>query len=283
MRAPNPKRSVSLALAGVLLPLFLAPGAIGSAAPLSQRTAITAVIVLREGDNLTLNRGSEDGFRKGDKLLTSHSVNGKFIASGAAIITRVYGTTSEAHITEQSGAVGPEDNVTLDVSVPAPKTAPVPSERTRKTLRALKAAPVPTPPVEPPRKVLAPLPLLPQFSADKEGGACFAFDFTNEGDKEIDTGLFRTSAHLIFDAEDYRTIPITLSGDYNLAPGKTRAFSLHLSDFTVARDKDVWPLKSGRHTALIKFGGRQYGPLTFDWRADAPAQPSQGAAAPKAE
>jgi hypothetical protein len=111
------------------------------------------------------------------------------------------------------------------------------------------------------------LPLLPQYSAAGAGVPAFAFDYTNDNEKAVDTSLYRTAVHMIFDGQDYGTHPTTLTGDYMLDPGKTRAFSLSMADFTVTKDTDVWPLKPGRHTVLFKFGGKQFGPLTFDWRA----------------
>ena len=61
-------------------------------------------------------------------------------------------------------------------------------------------------------------------------------------------------------------VPTPPSGPDLLEAGKTRAFSFTLTEFTVSKDSDAWPLKSGRHTALIKFGNKQYGPLIFDGR-----------------
>jgi outer membrane biosynthesis protein TonB len=278
--------------AAVLLMLFTLLKGVSSMAQPPPRPAITGTIMLRDGQTVTLNCGSQDGLRKGDKLQVSHSVNGKMVPSGRLVVTRVYGTNAEARVTEQTGVVGPEDVVTLDTSVPVPvpKPTPKPSEPTRQTskpseptrepTRKTPKTPVQTPPKEPINsepihEVVSTLPLLPQFSTDKAGGASFTFDFTNENPKPFDTAVYRSSAHLIFDGEDYRMLPMTQGGPDLLESGKKRTFSFALTDFTVSKDMDVWPLKSGRHTALIKFGGKQFGPLTFDWRGDTTAQPSK--------
>ena len=221
--------------------------------------------------------------------------------SGTIVVTRVSGTNAEARVTEQTGSVSPEDVVTLELPVPKPSPpAPTPGETTRKTSKdtpktekdsaqtppavrtpartPTKATaqtpkePVQTPAAEPSREGTATLPLLPQFSDGKAGGASFTFDFTNDNAKTFDTAIYRESAHLIFDGQDYRTLPLAQNGVALLESGKTRKFSFALTDFTVSKDSDVWPLKSGRHTVLIKFGGKQFGPLIFDWRGDSPAQ-----------
>jgi hypothetical protein len=273
------------ALAVILgLALLAAPHPVRVAAQSqSQRPSITGAILLREGDKVTIDRGSQHGLRKGDKLQVLHGINGKLIPAGALLVTRVFGTTAEAKVTEQNGAVGPEDVVIFQDAPASAKpsepphrsTAPAarqtPQEQpvtTSKTVREPSTATTTAQPAEPTRKVEMPLPLLPQFSADKAGGASFSFDFTNESEKVLDASIYRLSARLIYDGQDYRTVSTTLAGNYNITPGKTRSFSLSLTDFTLVNDKDVWPLKSGRHTVVIRFGGKQYGPLLFDWRSD---------------
>jgi hypothetical protein len=273
-------------LLGLVLLMSSRPAQVRAQQP-AQRPTITATIVLRESDKVTLNRGSQDGLRKGDTLKVSHFVNGRYFVTGTVVVTKVYGTTAIAKITDQSGALGPEDTATFEDTTPAP-VAPArkpATEPARKSVpepvataptagptpaQAGKTAPTSSPllPTELTHKIDVPLPLLPEFSGDKAGGASFSLDFTNEGEKVIDTSAYRLSARLILDGQDYRTIKPTLTGNYNLAPGKVRSFSFSLSDFTVASDKDVWPLKSGRHTVTIRFGGNQYGPLTFEWRGD---------------
>ena len=272
-----------------------------SAAQTLPRPVITGTILLREGEKVTLNRGSQDGVRKGDKFQVSHYVNGKMMPSGTIVVTRVSGTNAEARVTEQSGSVSPEDVVTLELPVPKPSSpAPTPGETTRKTTKdtsKTEKEPVQTPPAvrtpartptkataqtpkepvqmspaEPVREATATLPLLPQFSDGKAGGAGFAFDFTNDNAKPFDTAIYRESAHLIFDGQEYRMLPLAHNGIALLESGKTRKFSFALTDFTVSKDSDAWPLKSGRHTALIKFGGKQFGPLVFDWRGEGAAQ-----------
>jgi len=72
--------------------------------------------------------------------------------------------------------------------------------------------PVQTPAADPSREATATLPLLPQFSDGKAGGASFTFDFTNDNAKTFDTAIYRESAHLIFDGQDYRTLPLAQNG-----------------------------------------------------------------------
>jgi hypothetical protein len=263
----------------------------------SGRPTVTATILLREKDTVTLNRGQQDGLRKGDKLRAVHYVNGQYFTTGTLELIKVYNTTSIARITEQSGALGTEDNAVFELTTPAPATparsaspapaaptrsaAPAPSSKSAQnpaataSAGATKPAPatISTQDLEATRKTEVALPLLPAFSSDKTAGAAFSLDFTNDGDKVLDTSAFRLSARLTFDGQDYRTPKTTLTGNYNLAPGKTRTFTFNLTDFTIAGDSDVWPLKAGRHTVVIRFGGKQYGPVTFQWNAGSSPMP----------
>ena len=191
MRTGN-SRGVLFFTVVCLLMLFPLRRGVSSKAQTPPRPAITGTILLRDGQTVTLNRGSQDGLRKGDKLQVSHIFNGKMFPSGRLVVTRVSGTNAEARVTEQTGTVGPEDIVTLDTSVPVPAPAPVKSEPTKKVAKETapaeptrKAAKEPVqsepakkttktpiqPPSEPDREVAAPQPLVPQFSTDKAGGA----------------------------------------------------------------------------------------------------------------
>jgi hypothetical protein len=250
----------------------------------AQRPTVRATIVLRDKERIVINRGAGDGLRKGDKLTVIHEADGRLYRSGTLLITHVYRTTSEAIITQQIGAVGPEDTALFDPAAQVTKSATPPTTAPPSTPPA--TAPAKPSPAEPAkskliaipiykpeaRKEIPQLPLLAQFSTNGSGAA-FMLDYTNDTEKDFDTALYRTSAHLILDNLDYRTQPVTLTGNYSLEPGKSRSFSFHLSDFMVTKDTEVWPLKPGRHTILIKFGGKDYGPLTFDWRGDSPAVP----------
>lgn len=256
--------SVAIGVLGLALLITLSSRRIAAQQP--ERPAITATIVSRQGDRLTLNQGAQGGLRKGDKFRALHYFNGEWVRSGLLEIIRVYGTTADAKILEESGSIGPEDIATLENAPPPPP----PAKPARKTPAepAPKKSDIRAQRSEPDRKAVALLPLLPQFSASSADGVAFTCDFTNDTSEVMDMAPYRTTAHLILDDEDYRTLPVTLTESVNVAPGKTQSFSFHLTDFTVVKDKDIWPLKNGRHTILLKFGGKQYGLLRFDWRGD---------------
>ena len=50
-----------------------------------------------------------DGLRVGDQLLVSHTADGKTRTVGRLTLTLAYATDAEAHVSEETGVIGPED------------------------------------------------------------------------------------------------------------------------------------------------------------------------------
>ncbi|MHC4176321.1 MAG: hypothetical protein ACYSWU_02375 [Planctomycetota bacterium] len=129
----------------------------------------------------------------------------------------------------------------------------------------------------------ATLPLVPVFSTALDGPE-FTLDYlndTNDAVKTIDL-LQGSSATLDGQVYPHGMIPGS-AGKPMLEPGETLSRTINLKQYlpfakfkqmgyskTLKRWRWKTPLKPGKHTLLVKFGDKEYGPITFLWKGDVP-------------
>lgn len=115
----------------------------------------------------------------------------------------------------------------------------------------------------------ADLPLLPDLSASAAVPG-FTLDFQNDSAQKISVLPLLENVTLLLDGREYKTRGVVFFGYPYLAANQARAFTFLLTDFTLFNDAENWPLKTGRHTAVIRFGSKRFGPLRFIWNVKTP-------------
>jgi hypothetical protein len=124
--------------------------------------------------------------------------------------------------------------------------------------------------------------LVPAFSPAQDGPT-FHLAYTNDSAETADiTDLLQTSS-IVLDGKTYPRQTVKFCGNANLSPGQTWTSTFTVSGYlpvnlaqrqgyskTLKRWRWKTPLESGRHTVLVKLGGKEYGPVTFTWDADTP-------------
>lgn len=123
-------------------------------------------------------------------------------------------------------------------------------------------------------------PVVPVFSTALDSPK-FIIDYTNDTGEALDIAELLMRSSVVFDDKEYRCTGYKGTGGWQLAPGKTKTFTIGLSSYMpgweqkgYSRKLKRWrwqpPLESGRHTLLVKFGNNEYGPITFVWDGDVP-------------
>jgi len=123
-------------------------------------------------------------------------------------------------------------------------------------------------------------PLVPVFSTALDSPK-FVLDYSNDTNEAVDIpGLLRGSS-VVLDGKVYPRTGVKFVGNPSLGPGRTKSFTITLAAYlpkwekkgyskTLKRWRWKSPLKSGRHTLLVKLGDKEYGPITFVWEGDGP-------------
>lgn len=129
----------------------------------------------------------------------------------------------------------------------------------------------------------ATLPLGPVFSTALDG-PLFTLDYVNDTNDSVSTvGLLQGSS-VTLDGRVYpHAIVPGIAGKPMLEPGEKLSPLIILNNYlpsakfkkmgyskTLERWRWKTPLKSGKHTLLVKFGDKEYGPITFLWMGDVP-------------
>jgi len=124
------------------------------------------------------------------------------------------------------------------------------------------------------------LPLVSVFSTAQDGPE-FSIEYVNDTNKVVSITNLLNSSTVTLDGAVYPHIVLKYVGNSTLSPGQTISIPIDLGsylpnwlkrDFSTVLKRWRWeaPLESGRHTLLVNFGGRVYGPTTFMWNADVP-------------
>lgn len=124
------------------------------------------------------------------------------------------------------------------------------------------------------------LPLIPIISTAADGPE-FNLDHTNDTDEAIDIPNLLSASSIVLDDKVYPCVVVKFGGRASLDRGQKKSFRVSLSAYLPKSEKKGYsevlkrwrwkvPLKSGRHTLLVKFGTNEYGPITFIWDGDHP-------------
>lgn len=85
----------------------------------------------------------------------------------------------------------------------------------------------------------------------------------------------------MIDGTTYTRHTLKFAGNSNLGPGKKHSFTIDLASYLPPGERKGYskalkewrwsiPLESGRHTITINLDKKEYGPITFIWKADVP-------------
>ena len=124
------------------------------------------------------------------------------------------------------------------------------------------------------------LPLVPVFSTAQDSPA-FTLDYVNDTSESVNImGLMQNMSGTL-DGKVYRSKGILYVGPGSLPPGGTQSINIGPTSFLRGAEKKKYstvlkrwrwksPLESGKHTLLVRFGEKEYGPITFHWDGDVP-------------
>ena len=133
-------------------------------------------------------------------------------------------------------------------------------------------------PVKTQQEIKAPLqsPLIPVFATAQDDPE-FEADFRNDSDQMIHIDEVYARSLIVLDGRTYTMRILKFAGNPNLGPHETWTFQLSLDaylpegergKYSKALQRWRWTstLKAGRHTLAAKVGGREFGPVSFDWK-----------------
>jgi hypothetical protein len=123
-------------------------------------------------------------------------------------------------------------------------------------------------------------PLVPVFSTALDSPT-FTFDYVNDTNEAVVIPDLLLSSSATLDGEVFPSTGVLFVGNANLSPGRTIPLTITLAEYLPNWERKGYsdllkrwrwkaPLKSGKHTLLIKFADKEYGPVTFLWDGDTP-------------
>lgn len=124
------------------------------------------------------------------------------------------------------------------------------------------------------------LPLLPVFSTAQDGPE-FVAQFENQTGQVVNIVELMETSSIVLDGKTYKRQVVRFVGNSSLRPGESIPFTVDTDGYLLGSERKEFSetlkrwrwkssLVSGRHTLLLNLGGREYGPLSFVWDADAP-------------
>lgn len=126
------------------------------------------------------------------------------------------------------------------------------------------------------------LSLVPAFDQSQHAPE-FLATYKNNTSRTVDIYEMYTHSTITLDGKQYPYQPRIRSflGNPQYAPGRQWPYTVDISDYVpgwkrLAYDKaeEAWhwqsPLKTGTHTLTLNMGGKQYGPVDFQWDEDRP-------------
>lgn len=129
----------------------------------------------------------------------------------------------------------------------------------------------------------ATFPLVPVFSTALDGPE-FRLDYVNDTNDSVNTVDLLQGSSVTLDGQVYPHGMIPgMAGNPVIERGETLSRTINLMQYlpfakfkkmgyskTLERSRWKTPLKPGKHTLLVKFGDKEYGPITFLWKGDVP-------------
>jgi len=126
----------------------------------------------------------------------------------------------------------------------------------------------------------ATLPLVPVFSTALDGPE-FTLGYMNDTNEAVNIPALLRGSSAALDGKVYPRTSVKFVGNPSLPPGQTKLLSITLAGYLPKWEKKGYskllkrwrwkpPLKSGKHTLLVKVGDKEYGPITFLWEGDVP-------------
>ena len=133
---------------------------------------------------------------------------------------------------------------------------------------------------EPQHRAPETLRLTPVFAAAQDGPE-FIASFENQTPQVINVLEALQASSIVLDGKTYKRQSVLFAGNASLRPGVSVPIIVDLGSylpgfqrkgFSASLKRWRWqcPLTAGKHTLLLSLGGREYGPISFVWNADAP-------------
>jgi hypothetical protein len=123
--------------------------------------------------------------------------------------------------------------------------------------------------------------------ADKQDGPRFSLDYRNDTHKAMDLTQLLEHSSIVLDGKEYPRGTLIFIGNARFLPGTVYSLTVEPREYRLGYDLQAgvkqdafdprrgiraWtcPLKPGTHTILVKFGNKEFGPVTFVWATETP-------------
>lgn len=133
---------------------------------------------------------------------------------------------------------------------------------------------------ESPEKKAGGLKVYPSFTTAMDTPA-FVVEFTNHEDKKLYLPEVLNKETIILDGQEYSRKVLVFKGIAYLEPGALWKHTIDINEFLFNSERQQhspalgrwrWqsPLKSGKHTLIVRFGGKESPLLEFEWDGTIP-------------